>query len=338
MHLAAGARSVRLLLELSNESDSLSKSEAVSAIAALGGRARTLDEDTGVLVVETSADPVVLGKRLGLCHRVCEWLGSCAPTEIESFAEGLDVPGPIRVRSTKVGLPVEGVVLESVSRRVGGILGRRSGVDLHEPASDVRIVFSKKAHVGRVLWSVDRPAFEKRKNRYLPFHYPASLHPKYARAMVNLTRVGDGRRLLDPFCGTGAILTEAHLAGVNAIGSDISERMIEGASRNMRFVGADAEFHLCDVGAIPATVGKVDGIATDPPYGRATSTNGEGIGDLYVRALGAFASVLDKGSRLAIVVPDMAMIGDADGFRLLESHPLWVHRSLTRNFCVLERT
>ncbi len=337
MHLAAGARCVRLLLELSNESDSLPRSEAVSAVAALGGRAEPVDEDPGVLVVETSVDPVRLGHRLALCHRVCEWLGSCATDEVESLAEEIEVPGPIRVRSTKVGLPPEGVVLESVSRRVGGIIGRRSGVDLHRPTSDVRVVFSRRAHMGRVLWSVDRPSFEKRKNRYLPFCYPASLHPKYARAMVNLTRVGDGGLLLDPFCGTGAIVSEAHLAGVRAIGSDISERMIEGARRNLDFVGAKAELHQCDVGDIAGTVGHVRGIATDPPYGRSTSTNGEGIGDLYLRALGTFASVLDKGSRLAMVLPDTRMLGETDGFRMIESHPLWVHRSLTRNFCVLER-
>ncbi|MCU0860006.1 MAG: methyltransferase domain-containing protein [Thermoplasmata archaeon] len=328
---------MRLLLELSNESDPLSKSEAVGAIAALGGRPRRVDEDPGVLIVDTPADPVLLGRRLGLCHRVCEWLGTCGVDEVEATSEGLDVPGPVRVRSTKVGLPVKGVDLETVSRRVGGILGRKAGVDLHSPASDVRVIFSKRAHIGRTLWTVDRPSFEKRKNRYLPFHYPASLHPKYARAMVNLTRVGDGGRLLDPFCGTGAILAEAHLAGTRAIGSDISERMIEGAGRNLRFVGAEAELHLCDVGAVPESVGHVDGIATDPPYGRSTSTNGEGIEELYGRALGVFSSVLDKRGRLAIVVPDLGMLADVPGFRLLESHPLWVHRSLTRNFCVLER-
>ncbi|HIJ17555.1 MAG TPA: hypothetical protein HA364_07265, partial [Thermoplasmata archaeon] len=84
-------------------------------------------------------------------------------------------------------------------------------------------------------------------------------------------------------------------------------------------------------------VGEVDGIATDPPYGRSTSTNGEPLDELYTRSFRAFADVLGRGCRLAIAVPDARVLDAAEGFRLLETHPLWVHRSLTRNFCALER-
>ncbi|MBU0624504.1 MAG: hypothetical protein KJ672_06625 [Candidatus Thermoplasmatota archaeon] len=83
-------------------------------------------------------------------------------------------------------------------------------------------------------------------------------------------------------------------------------------------------------------MGRVDGIATDPPYGRSTSTDGERIPELYRRSLDAFSAVLKSGARIAIVVPDMNLVRDQEGFRLLESHRLWVHRSLTRNFCVFE--
>lgn len=317
------------------ESESLARAEALSAAHALGGPPEVCSEDPGVLIMDTAADPVALGSRLGLSHFVDEWLGTVSPEELDEFAEGIDVEGPIRVRSTKVG--ILRVDLGATSKSVGGIIGKRKGVNIHSPKSDVRIVFSGRVHVGRLLYAVDRPAFEMRKNRYMPFVYPASLHPKFARALVNLARVPPGGRLLDPFCGTGAIVAEAAMCGLDAIGSDFSERMIEGSEENLRKLGVGAELHLTDVGSIKEAVGHVGGIATDPPYGRSTTTDGEGIPELYARSFRAFRDVLSKGARVAIVVPDPHLIDDAEGFELLERHELWVHQSLTRHFCVLKR-
>jgi len=317
------------------ECEPLARAEAIAAARALGGSTRIVGEDRGVLVMDTDADPESLASRLGLCHFVDEWLGSCAQSELERFATGIDVEGPIRIRSTKVG--VVGVDLASVSRKIGKVVGERKGVDLHDPASDIRIVFSGKVHVGRVLASVNRTSFERRKNRNMPFVYPASLHPKYARAMVNLTEIGTGGRLLDPFCGTGAIVAESSLVGLKALGTDFSESMIGGTDLNLKHLGLKAITRVCDVGEIASVVGSVDGIATDPPYGRATSTKGESIPALYRRAFSAFADVLGRGRKVVVAVPDLSLLDDIESFRMVQKHPLWVHRSLTRNFCVLER-
>jgi len=326
---------VKLLFELSMECESLARAEVIAAASALGGRPKGVSGCPGILVVETSADANALVSRLALCHHVSEWLGECSSKEVETCVGSMDVPGPIRVRSTKIG--DKSVDLSSVSRKAGAVLGKTRGVDLHNPKSEVRIIFSDHVHIGRLLGSVDRSSFEKRKNRYMPYFYPASVHPKFARALVNLTKVGEGGRLLDPFCGTGAIVAEASLVGLRAIGTDLSEKMVEGSRKNLRHVGVQAELKVCDVGEIAQTVGRVDGIATDPPYGKATSTKGERIPSLYERAFEAFSEALDKGSRAAVVVPDKRLLDKAEGFVLLESHELWVHRSLTRHFCVLSR-
>jgi tRNA (guanine10-N2)-dimethyltransferase len=326
---------VKILLELSMECEPLAISEALAACEALGGEAKVLAHEPGVLVVETRAEPQDLAGRLGLCHYVCEWLFSCSPKELESFSESIEVPGPIRIRSTKVGDAK--VDLASISRQIGAIVGRSRGVSMQEPRTDIRIVFSKTVHVGRVLAAVDRSSFEKRKNLYMPFFYPASLHPKYARALVNLSRVRTREMLLDPFCGTGAIVAEAALVGIRAVGTDISPRMIEGAGRNLGHLGLEARLLVCDIGEVHDEVGHVDGVATDPPYGKSTSTYGEGIPDLYVRAFESFSSVLGKGATVAIVVPSLTLLKGLEDFRLVEHHGLRVHRSLTRHFCVLRR-
>lgn len=326
---------MKLLLEPSMECESLARSEAIAAAEALGPRSKILERGPGVLILQTDADPVALGKRLGLCHILSEWLFTCSPEELEARAAELDVEGPIRVHSTKVG--EKKVDLAGISKRVGAIVGKSRGVDLRNPRTDLRIVFSQNVYVGRALWSVDRSSFEKRKNRYMPYFYPASLHPKYARALVNLSRVRPDESILDPFCGTGAVLVEAALIDLNPIGSDISGKMIEGARKNLEHLRLGADLHMCDVGDIGKIIGRVSGIATDPPYGKSTSTKGESIPKLYERAFKSFSDVLEKGSIVAIVVPRLSLLDDAHSFSLAEKHALWVHRSLTRHFCVLKK-
>ena len=62
---------------------------------------------------------------------------------VDSLVENADVPGPIRVRSTRIGEAHRDVDLAAMTRRAGGLLGKGRGVDLHSPASEVRLVFSE---------------------------------------------------------------------------------------------------------------------------------------------------------------------------------------------------
>ena len=329
--------SVKLLLELSMECEPLSRSEAISVCKTLGTTARPVLEGPGVLVLETDADPGEFVGRVALCHSVSEYLGSCGPDELESMASGIDVPGPIRVHSTRIGTSHTDVDLDGVNRKIGDILGRGRGVDIHSPRSEVRIVYSEDVHIGRLLGTVDRAAFEARKTRNMPFDHPVSIHPKFARCLVNLTETRSGGRLLDPFCGTGAIVAETALCGFDAIGADVSDRMLEGARSNLSALGLKASLHLTDVGSLRDRVQHIDGIATDPPYGRSSSTNGEAVAELMRRSFAAFSQIMDRGSRVAMAVHDPELVSLAEGFRLMGRHDLWVHRSLTRHFCLLER-
>jgi tRNA (guanine10-N2)-dimethyltransferase len=326
---------VKLLLELSMECEPLARAEAIATARSLGRSAEVAQSEKGLLVIDADANPSALAERLGLCHYVSEWLGSTDHAHLDSLAEQIEVEGPIRVRATKIG-GVDADLL-GASGRVGKIIGRSGGVNLRSPKSDVRVVFSESVHIGKVIGAVDRSSYERRKNRHMPFVYPASLHPKFARALVNLTEVRAGGRILDPFCGTGAILAEAAMTGFDVIGSDIAQRMIDGSRKNLAHLGLRAHLEKCDVSEIGDRFGAVDGIATDPPYGKSTSTDGEELPSLYERAFKAFSGILGEGSRMALVVPDVRLIDEARDFELEQSHDLWVHRSLTRKFCVLRR-
>lgn len=58
-----------------------------------------------------------------------------------------------------------------------------------------------------------------------PLHtYPARMHPGTARILLELTAggLGEGARILDPFCGSGTTMVESRYIGAEAIGIDIN--------------------------------------------------------------------------------------------------------------------
>lgn len=186
-----------------------------------------------------------------------------------------------------------------------------------------------------MIHRVDRSRLESTKVARRAFSLPISLHPKFARALVNLARVPMAGTVLDPFCGTGGVLLEAAAMGLRPLGSDRDTRMVSGTRASLRRSGADGGLVVADAGRLPWRRGAVHGIATDPPYGRAASTRGESIARLYRRAYRSFADLLAAGGHVAIVLPDPTMVDLVpESLELSETHALRVHRSLVRHFCV----
>jgi len=61
------------------------------------------------------------------------------------------------------------------------------------------------------------------------------LPPKLAQILVNLSGLQKGN-VLDPFCGTGVILQESLLLGLNAYGSDLAEKMVDYTNINLKWL------------------------------------------------------------------------------------------------------
>src|SRR3989344_1947726 len=86
-------------------------------------------------------------------------------------------------------------------------------VDLKNPKTLIHIFIAKnKAYCGLLAYSNEED-FSSRKSHNRPFPHPSSLHPKVARALINLTGIKKNEILLDPFCGTGGFLLESGLMG-----------------------------------------------------------------------------------------------------------------------------
>jgi tRNA (guanine10-N2)-dimethyltransferase len=313
--LVWGFDPVKLLFELSGEHPQLPLLELTSVVGALGGDPSGLAGEPSLPIVETQLDPSRIGERIALCHRVGEVVASGELDSLAEAARALDLGGSIAVRCRKVS-KARNEHCSEVERRFGEILAGSHSIDLANPSALVRVILGEESHLTILRHEVDRASFEKRRVALRPFFYPISLHPKFARLLVNMTGVMSGETLLDPFCGTGGVLIEAGLVEAHPVGSDLRADMVEGCGVNLAKFGVEANLFPADVKDLKEHVDHVDAIATDPPYGRST-TMGDDIG------------------RLSIIVPKEHLIELGKEYMELEaSHSLRVHKSLTRHFCL----
>jgi len=247
----------------------------------------------------------------------------------------------IRVR--RIGESSPQLMGNELERKLGAVLLRRvkgARVHLINPRktffgvlTDTKFVFGLK-----LAEIVPKPFVERRPKRR-PFFHPSSMPAKLARCMVNLAQPKAGDLVLDPFCGTASVLIEAGLIGCRVIGFDAQRRMIRGSRKNL--------FHYCvqpdglvvaDAKNLPLT--KVDCIVTDPPYGRSATTLGQETGQIVRDFLSKVNAHVKKGGRICMASPKSVRVGKLGkklGFKHLESHFVYVHRSLTREITVLER-
>ena len=110
---------------------------------------------------------------------------------------------------------------------------RKPKVNLSNPKTKIEFfVVNDLVVAGLFLSDIDKSCLN-RKAHLRPELHPTSLHPRLARACINLTGLTKGK-LLDPFCGSGGILMEAGLMGFNVIGYDIDKAQIDRAKINLK--------------------------------------------------------------------------------------------------------
>ena len=107
--------------------------------------------------------------------------------------------------------------------------------------------------------------FSERKPHMRPESQPISLDPKLARCMVNLA---NSDKIIDPFCGTGGILIEAGLIGLDYEGFDIESKMVNSSNKNLKFFGLKENAKQGDALKIDYDTP----VVTDFPYGRNTKS------------------------------------------------------------------
>jgi tRNA (guanine10-N2)-dimethyltransferase len=246
----------------------------------------------------------------------------------------------VRVKGVKghsKGLDVSGL-----EKELGGRIKKRirlARVNLESPD----ILFYTIITNDRALFCVnvadaEEEGFSKRRPGFRPFFHPSSMHPRLARAMVNLSGARLGSRFLDPFCGSGGMLIEAGLIGCDTIGMDIDLEMVKGSRTNLQALGLGF-FNVVAGDARHLPMREVDAVATDPPYGRSSSTKGKETRTLVEEFLDQTRALLKSQSKICLSVPsDVNMNGlESKGLKILEAHLVRVHRSLTRRITIFSK-
>jgi tRNA G10 N-methylase Trm11 len=158
------------------------------------------------------------------------------------------------------------------------------------------------------------------------------LPPKLAMMMINIANDARAygntplqRTILDPFCGSGTILTEALLLGyTNLIGSDISEKAIKDTTQNLEWTRRNLSIlqssnlalniFTSDVRGLTEKIPKVsiDTIVTEPYLGpplKGRETESEinktisELGKLYCDAFGEFKKILKPHATVVFIIP-----------------------------------
>ena len=280
-----------------------------------------VEDDYPVMVIDT--EEWIPLKRAGLIRHISRHMASGEDIpkidiELDDFA--------VRARRYNP----QGLRSDLVEREVGKTI--RGKVNLSSPRNIVRVAVAKRIHAGVLLYDSSSEKFEERRGANLPISYPITMHPRLARALVNLARLKRGDKIIDPFCGTGSILIEAALIDMEVYGSDIDEGMIFAARRNMEKFGIRGNLSVMDIGEVS---GNYDAVITDPPYGRSSSPKGEHINELYNRAFRKFSEITDK---VSIVLPSEKFIEIGKKyFKLREVYAVRVHKSLTRYYAFFSR-
>jgi tRNA (guanine10-N2)-dimethyltransferase len=332
------------MFELSKEQNTIPCAEVIACLNAENIIYTIITSNEDVLIVEIKPNDSIiqrLAERLAFTFVIDEFLFSC-PAFLDDIVQWakknpLMNDGSIAIRCKNRSPSIQS---QQLIDRLGDIYTKNRIVNLAHPEIELRaIVTEDTAYVGVKKAIRETSNFQKRRGHFRPFLLPITLHPKVARALVNLSSIKKQETLLDPFCGTGGILLEAGLIGVRVIGSDIEQKMIDGCKKTLDFYSIkNYELSCYDIGNIPQSVSIVDAVVTDFPYGKATTTKGETLAMLYERAFASIASLLKKSGKAVVGLSDKSMIRLGEKYlSLVEIHEFRAHRSLTRYFIVYQK-
>lgn len=150
------------------------------------------------------------------------------------------------------------------------------------------------------------------------------LPPKLARMMINLAQIEPEKTLLDPFCGSGTVLTEALSMGyTNIVGSDISDKAINDSKKNILWLKNSPNFQLpisnyqllvSDSTKLTDQIKpeSIDAIVTEPYLGQPLHGNESEflikkqiteLTKLYLDSFKEFHKILKNDGVVVIVIP-----------------------------------
>ena len=341
-----------LFFQLSGEHEDLPFSELKAILETEGYDYKVTEKLDQVVRLETDADCIELLKRRAALTRLCALELFTCEARMSSIIEATKSANldqvlkenesfVVRIRHVKEhssninGMTLEQKLGELILKNTPGIRVRLRNPD----KTLIGFLTNQKLVFGAKLAEIPAAPFVERRPRKRPYFHPSAMQAKLARCMINLAHPKAEDIVLDPFCGTGTMLIEATLIGCRTIGLDVQRRMAKGTIRNMSHYHVKPEgIVIADARNLP--VSRIDNIVTDPPYGTSSTTLKRTTKQIIEEVLTAVYGLLDKGRRICMAAPkklDIVHVGTRLGYKHLESHYVYVHRSLTREIAVFEK-
>jgi len=342
-----------LFILVSGENPSLPFSEVKAIFEAEGVKYQVLEGLTQILRIEAEPHCIEALVSRSAMARICGIEIFNCKAEIGEILENMEESEPAPfigegesfvVRVKRVRMSSSDINTWTLEKAIGEFLFKKlkRKVDLKAPKktffgimTDDRFIFGLK------IAEIKHGEFLERGPRKKAFFHPSAMPAKLARCMVNLAQPRMGDLVLDPFCGTGSLLIEASLIGCNVLGLDVKRYMARGSFRNLTLYGIKPEsIVVADARSIPLDQASVDCVVTDPPYGTSATTLKVAPRDLIESFLSTVGDVIKKRGRICLAAPktfEVSEIGERMGYKHLESHFIYVHRSLTREIAVFKR-
>ncbi len=315
---------MKLLLELSQQDLTLSAAEALAQT-----RTKTYYLIDNLLIISTTRDL----HHLAYTKRVFTYLFTCT---LPRLIKRMQTYSWKKVYKNNFYVELKGTTTHT-SKQLANIIYDQldyPSVKMKNATTHITFFFHEgKVICGKLLYEITE-SYEQRKPHHRPELHPSSLHPRLARAMVNLTGIKQGT-LVDPFCGSGGILIEAALRGLAIHGYDIDEHMLARARNNLAHYNI-TKYALARRDATTIH-NKINYVATDLPY--AKNTKQQNLDELYKK----FFAVLDKHLRHAAVVGLPSTINPAPLLKQTTLHithmfTYYLHKSLSKKIIVLTKT
>jgi len=264
-----------------------------------------------------------------------------AATEVVRFLEGADDGFSFSVSyysSQGIQEPeYESVVatMLSIVREAGfrkaNLVRSRGGTELYakevlsRKTTDFIILrVGNQYRIGVTAYIPNAVEFRARSNERPVVSSQISISSRLAKVLVNLGGLSKGELMLDPFCGSGTILLEAVVAGMNCIGIDKNPTRIENTKRNLQWISSRSKNAI---GSYSLKVGDatkveslldgstpVDAVVTEPillpridytPRLEKARRMVRNASRLYSESLYSIAVVVRSGGRIVIVAPSL---------------------------------
>ncbi len=315
-----------LLFHLSGENIDIALSEVI-----------TLTEQENFMLIDNylvlNTDKKDLEKRLAFTHTIYNLLFISTRSNIHKDIESYDWSSIYKkdfsVRAIDSDTIKEKQLAELVHKKI-----KNPKVNLKNPTTEIIFLFTKTKIIAATKNKDIEKSFKERRSHLRPAPHPTSLHPRLARALINITGIKKGQ-LLDPFCGAGGILIEAGLMGLKPVGYDLDKIMLKRAKINLdHYKIKDYELFQEDSTNIKK---RSNYIMTDLPYGKNSKLSTKDLEKLYLGFLKTVKKILKD--KAIIIFPNFInykKLIEKSELNTIKEFDHFLHRSLSKKIVLLK--